>query len=84
SESLVAKEAIAYWTSFASTGNPTEAKLNASPSWEPFESGSDRRRINITRGSDSSTLSGMEDISAAEIERCQFWMSERVTEQTRV
>uniref|UniRef100_A0A0W0G2Y9 Carboxylic ester hydrolase n=1 Tax=Moniliophthora roreri TaxID=221103 RepID=A0A0W0G2Y9_MONRR len=84
SESLVAKEAIAYWTSFASVGNPTEAKLNTSPSWESYVSGSDRRRIEITRGGDSSTLSGMEDISAAEIERCKFWMSERVTEQTRV
>ncbi|KAK7034661.1 hypothetical protein VNI00_012303 [Paramarasmius palmivorus] len=83
SEALVAKESIAYWTSFATSGNPSDTKLAVSPSWESYVSESGRR-IEVTRGDDKSTLTGMEEISAEEIERCEFWMSEKVTEQTRV
>ncbi|KAL0065406.1 hypothetical protein AAF712_007615 [Marasmius tenuissimus] len=87
SEAVVSREGIAYWTSFAASGNPSASKLQTSPVWGPFVSGavnSPRRRLKITRGDESATSSAMEDISSAEMERCKFWMSEKVTAETRV
>ncbi|KAL0576629.1 hypothetical protein V5O48_005359 [Marasmius crinis-equi] len=87
SESLVSREGIAYWTSFAAFGDPSTSKLASSPVWEPFVTGegnSTRRRLKITRGDDRATLTAMEDISDAEMERCRFWMSTDVTDQTRI
>ncbi|KAJ4482604.1 Alpha/Beta hydrolase protein [Lentinula aciculospora] len=111
SESAVSREAIAYWTSFSQTGNPSSAKLTTSPVWEPFSpswivsesltsrNGADslsdlknrnnladntRQRLLITRGNDTTTASQMQSVSRTERERCMFWMSEGVTNQTRV
>jgi hypothetical protein len=87
SEALLSREAIAYWTSFASNDDPSAVRLAISPAWEPFvASETGRQRIQITRGDDGSpsTNSVMQDIGADELERCDFWMSEEVTSQTFV
>ncbi|KAF7350217.1 Carboxylic ester hydrolase [Mycena venus] len=85
SEAVLSKEAIAYWTSFAATGNPSTDKESISPTWEFFVGPeSSRRRIVLTRGSNTSTNSTMESLTEAEMQRCQFWMSEEVTAETRV
>ncbi|KAJ7880088.1 Alpha/Beta hydrolase protein [Mycena leptocephala] len=74
SEAVLSKEAIAYWTSFAATGNPSTDKLPTSMEWEPFV-GPDRNAV---------TNSTMQTITKAEIQRCQFWMSEDVTAETMI
>ncbi|KAF9255566.1 alpha/beta-hydrolase [Marasmius fiardii PR-910] len=86
SESLISREAIAYWTSFGASGDPSVSKLPNSPPWEPFLSPTNgtRQRLKLTRGDEKATLTEMEEISDAEIERCKFWMSERVTNETRI
>ncbi|KAJ7115056.1 Alpha/Beta hydrolase protein [Mycena crocata] len=87
SEQVLSEEAIAYWTSFAATGNPSTDKEAISPIWEPFVApGSDtpRRRLQLTRGDDTATNSTMEIITDAEIDRCRFWMSADVVAETRV
>lgn len=85
SEAILSKEAIAYWTSFGATGDPSTDKESTSPTWEPFV-GPDgtRRHMILTRGGDTVTNSTMGDFTAAKIQRCQFWMSENVTAQTRI
>ncbi|KAF8074740.1 Alpha/Beta hydrolase protein [Lyophyllum atratum] len=85
SEALLAAEAIAFWTSFAATGNPSADKKPGSPTWGTFLSpGNNPRRLVLTRGNNTSTNSAMEGITAAEAERCHFWMSEDVVAETRV
>ncbi|KAJ7599209.1 Alpha/Beta hydrolase protein [Mycena floridula] len=85
SEAIVAKEAIAFWTSFARNHNPTTEKMPTSPAWEPFAPSTEvRQRMVLNRGDDTATLSAMETISAAEMERWAFWMSEDVVAETRV
>ncbi|KAJ3729523.1 Alpha/Beta hydrolase protein [Lentinula raphanica] len=89
SESVVSREAIAYWTSFAQSGNPSSAKILTSPAWEVFaptghSQVDERQRLLISRGNDTDTASQMQFVSSAERERCMFWMSEGVTKQTRV
>ncbi|KIK70031.1 hypothetical protein GYMLUDRAFT_537146 [Collybiopsis luxurians FD-317 M1] len=90
SELAVSKEAIAYWTSFAQSGDPLVSKLTTSPVWDAFAPGgsstsnSTRQRLFITRGNSTLTASQMQFVSSAERERCQFWMSEGVTNQTRI
>ncbi|KAJ7121404.1 alpha/beta-hydrolase [Mycena epipterygia] len=85
SEAVLSKEAIAYWTSFAATGNPSTDKESISPTWESFfGSGASLRRLKLTRGGNTVTNSTMENITEAEIMRCEFWMSENVTAETRV
>jgi hypothetical protein len=85
SEGVLAKEAIAYWTSFAAAGNPSTDKESISPTWEFFIGPESlRRRIVLNRGSNTSTNSRMETLTEAEMQRCQFWMSEDVTAETRV
>ncbi|KAJ7892416.1 Alpha/Beta hydrolase protein [Mycena leptocephala] len=85
SEAVLSKEAIAYWTSFAATGNPSTDKLPTSMEWEPFVGpDSSRRRILLTRGGNAVTNSTMQTITKAEIQRCQFWMSEDVTAETMI
>ncbi|KAJ3782110.1 Alpha/Beta hydrolase protein [Lentinula aff. detonsa] len=85
SESVVSKEAIAYWTSFSQFGHPSSTKLSTSPAWEVFAPiNSTRQRLLITEGNDTVTASQMQLVSSAERERCMFWMSEDVTSQTRV
>ncbi|KAJ7890212.1 hypothetical protein B0H13DRAFT_1626466, partial [Mycena leptocephala] len=85
SEAILAKEAVAYWTSFAATGNPSTDRESISPVWESFVApDSSHRRLMLTRGGNTATNSTMETISEAEIQRCQFWMSEAVTAETRV
>ncbi|KAJ7489618.1 Alpha/Beta hydrolase protein [Mycena galericulata] len=85
SEAVLSKEAIAYWTSFAATGNPSTNKESTSPAWESFvASGALRRHLVLTRGGDTVTNSTMQNITEAKIQRCQFWMNETVTAETRV
>ncbi|KAF8157104.1 alpha/beta-hydrolase [Crassisporium funariophilum] len=86
SEAALSTEAIAYWTSFAASGNPSSAKKTTSPAWTPFAGNgtSSRTRLLLTRGGDVITSSVMEQISTAEIERCNFWMSASVVAQTGV
>ncbi|KAJ6503899.1 Alpha/Beta hydrolase protein [Mycena sanguinolenta] len=85
SEAVVSKEAIAYWTSFAATGDPSTDKESISPVWESFAApDGSRRHLFITRGTNTATNSTMETTTAAKIQRCQFWMSENVTAQTRI
>ncbi|KAJ7503930.1 Alpha/Beta hydrolase protein [Mycena galericulata] len=82
SEAVLAKEAVAYWTPFAATGNPSTDRESISPVWESFVApDSSHRRLMLTPGGNTAT---METISEAEIQRCQFWMSEAVTAETRV
>ncbi|THU96204.1 alpha/beta-hydrolase [Dendrothele bispora CBS 962.96] len=82
SEAVLAHEAIAFWTSFGTSGDPSSSKLAISPSWEKFVS--ENGQMQFTRGNDSMTASGMETIPQDEIQRCKFWMSEEVTQQIRV
>jgi len=85
SEAVLSKEAIAYWTSFAATGNPSTDKESISPTWESFVGPeSSRGRIMLNRGTNTATNSTMETLTEAEMQRCQFWMSEDVTAETRV
>ncbi|KAJ6517448.1 alpha/beta-hydrolase [Mycena vitilis] len=85
SEAVLAKEAIAYWTSFGATGNPSEDKDINSPIWEPFvQSNSSRRRLMLARGDNTTRKSAMENITEAQIKRCEFWMSEDVVAETGV
>ncbi|KAJ6575980.1 Alpha/Beta hydrolase protein [Mycena vulgaris] len=85
SEAVLSREAIAYWTSFGATGNPSLDKQATSPTWESFvgPDGS-RARLMLNRGGNAVTNSTMERITDAEIERCQFWMSEDVVAETRI
>jgi carboxylesterase type B len=85
SEAVLSKEAIAYWTSFAATGDPSADKESISPAWESFVGpDSSRRRLMLTRGNNTATNSTMETITEAKMQRCQFWMSENVTAETRI
>ncbi|KAH9477586.1 Lipase 1 [Psilocybe cubensis] len=87
SEAVLASEAIAYWTSFVANGDPSVDKKATSPAWTKFSAGigqDTRSRMQLTRGGNNVTASGMEGISPAQIERCQFWMSDTVAGQTRL
>ncbi|KAL1758390.1 Alpha/Beta hydrolase protein [Schizophyllum commune] len=85
SEVVVSQEAIAYWTSFARTGNPSAAKYPASPPWPPFAADDGKRqRLLVREGTKEKTSTAAEDISDYELIRCAFWMSEEVTAETRV
>ncbi|KAL1736681.1 Alpha/Beta hydrolase protein [Schizophyllum commune] len=85
SEAVVSQEAVAYWTSFARTGDPSAAKYPASPLWPPFAADDGRRqRLLVREGTSEKTSSAAEDISDYELIRCAFWMSEEVTAETRV
>ncbi|KAL1711094.1 Alpha/Beta hydrolase protein [Schizophyllum commune] len=85
SEAVVSQEAIAYWTSFARTGDPSAAKYPTSPHWPPFAANDGRRqRLLVREGTSEKTSSAAEDISDYELIRCAFWMSEEVTAETRV
>ncbi|KAJ7489621.1 hypothetical protein B0H11DRAFT_2011776 [Mycena galericulata] len=73
SEAVLSREAIAHWTSFAATGNPSTDKESTSPAWDSFvDSGALRRHLVLTRGGDTMTNSTMQSITEAKIERCQF------------
>ncbi|TFY68201.1 hypothetical protein EVG20_g3660 [Dentipellis fragilis] len=86
SEALLSKEAIAYWTSFVSTGNPSTQKESPSPAWLSFtgSSGTSRHRIVPTIGNETATGTVLEVIPEFEVERCALWMEEYITAQTKV
>jgi len=87
SEAALSKEAIAYWTSFAKHGNPSTSRLANTTAWDSFApdlSDGGRHRLIIARGTDTAGNNTMERISDAEIDRCNFWMSEEVTSETRI
>ncbi|KAL4264270.1 Carboxylic ester hydrolase [Pleurotus pulmonarius] len=96
SETRLSREAIGYWTSFIISGNPSSEKEPSRPAWEPFTPKSKsspssntttttHRRIVIERGGEEvmNTNTFVESIRPEEIERCNFWMSEEVTAETR-
>ncbi|KAJ7053636.1 alpha/beta-hydrolase [Mycena amicta] len=76
----------------ANAGNTFTRKLATSPVWAPFAiadasaSVDGRAHLVFTRGGDTSpvTASEMGVKTPTEIERCMFWMSENVTDETRV
>ncbi|KAK0439353.1 Alpha/Beta hydrolase protein [Armillaria borealis] len=89
SEAILAKEAIAYWTTFASSGDPSSfAFATSSPSsssWEKYVAPNNtRQRMVFIRGNDTMTTSRMKSITGAEIDRCKFWMSEDVIAELRI
>ncbi|GJJ10349.1 hypothetical protein Clacol_004575 [Clathrus columnatus] len=77
----LSQEIIAYWTSFGRSGNPSQFKETFSPDWPGQRTG---QRVVMTRNviPNDGTASSVESISAYEMERCLFWMSEEVTSQT--
>ncbi|KAK0217399.1 Alpha/Beta hydrolase protein [Armillaria nabsnona] len=81
-------EAIAYWTTFASSGVPsTFASATSSPSssWEKYVTPNNtRQRMVFIRGNDTMTASRMKSITGVEIDRCKFWMSEDVIAELRI
>ncbi|KAH7904987.1 Alpha/Beta hydrolase protein [Hygrophoropsis aurantiaca] len=86
-EASLSAAAIAYWTSFTATGDPSAEKLASSPAWSPFATAeqSNRMRIVLTEGTTSgTTASVMEALTPEHIERCQFWMQANVTAQTTI
>jgi len=85
SEATLSKEAIAYWTSFGATGDPSVDKEETSPAWESFAGpGGTRRHMVLTRGGNMATNSTMGNFTTEQIQRCQFWMSANVTAETRI
>ncbi|KAF8875157.1 alpha/beta-hydrolase [Infundibulicybe gibba] len=84
SEATLSAEAIAYWTSFVSVGNPSTQKKSSSPTWPHFVGSDARQRMVLTRGGDTITASGVEQITDVEKQRCMFWMSDEVTAETRI
>ncbi|KAK0203917.1 alpha/beta-hydrolase [Desarmillaria ectypa] len=84
SEATLSQEAIKYWTSFASTGDPSSDQAVHVPLWEQYFGSDARRRMVLSRGNDTITASHMETVPDDEIARCRFWMSEDVTAETRV
>ncbi|KAF8180434.1 Alpha/Beta hydrolase protein [Pholiota molesta] len=87
SEAALSTEAIAYWTSFAATGDPSTERKSVSPVWNKFVDATNttaRSHLVLTRGGDVSTASAMQAITDAQVERCQFWMSDAVVAQTGV
>ncbi|PPQ64464.1 hypothetical protein CVT24_008474 [Panaeolus cyanescens] len=85
-EKTLSSEAIAYWTSFGASGNPSTYKRSASPVWPAYvtNSTSASKRLFIDKGSDTTTSTSVQDISQQQIERCKFWMSKEVAAQTRI
>ncbi|KAG7448387.1 alpha/beta-hydrolase [Guyanagaster necrorhizus] len=85
SEAILSKEAIAYWTTFASTGDPSSFKGTASASWEKYVvRNRTRQRMVFIRGDDTMTASRMKTITSVEIDRCKFWMSEDTIAELRI
>lgn len=88
SEAVVSQEAVGYWTSFARTGDPSEAKITTAPAWPKFGTPSSYdwtpQRLLVQEGTSEMTRSGVEAVSDYELVRCAFWMSEEVTAETRV
>lgn len=93
SEARLSQEAIAFWTSFIASGNPSATEAPARIAWTPFTSNSPsnttaaaHNRIVPERGDDEGTKTKTvtELIPAEDIERCNFWMSANVTAETRV
>ncbi|KLO11372.1 alpha/beta-hydrolase [Schizopora paradoxa] len=79
----VNEEVIAFWTSFASSGNPSTSKKSFSPTWQTFPTS--KGRMVLTEGKNSSgTASSMEVTPTDEINRCRFWMSLNATSNTTI
>ncbi|KAA1473116.1 alpha/beta-hydrolase [Dentipellis sp. KUC8613] len=86
SEALLSQEAIAYWTSFVATGNPSTQRRETSPAWQSFtgSGGTSRHRIVPTLQNETTTATMLEAIPEFEVERCAYWMQDWITAQTRV
>ncbi|KDQ29931.1 hypothetical protein PLEOSDRAFT_154655 [Pleurotus ostreatus PC15] len=88
SEARLSQEAIGFWTSFISSGNPSTENTPKRITWAPFVSNTSsnvtnitRNRIVLERGSDevAPTNSVIESIPSVEFERCNFWMSANIS-----
>lgn len=84
SEAALSTEAIAYWTSFASSGDPSTERKSTSLVWTKFAEGSARSYLELTRGGPITTNSVMKNVTDAQFQRCQFWMTDPVVVQTGV
>ncbi|THH05598.1 hypothetical protein EW145_g4680 [Phellinidium pouzarii] len=83
-EAPLSQESIAFWTSFISSGDPSNFRKSFSPAWDPFSSGTRMVLTQDTTNGTSLTSSGMEVTPPSQIERCMFWMSDNVTSQTGI
>ncbi|EIW77366.1 alpha beta-hydrolase [Coniophora puteana RWD-64-598 SS2] len=88
-ELALSQTAIAYWTSFASTGSPSTLRLPGSPEWLAFAPGYGRMVLTeattaTANATGAGTASAWEAFGDAHVERCLFWMREDVTAQTAV
>lgn len=82
-EAVLSRDAIGFWSSFASSGNPSTSRVATSPAWKPFSSG---ERMVLNQPSNASVMgstSVLETTPPEQIERCKFWMALNTTEQTR-
>ncbi|EJD05092.1 alpha/beta-hydrolase, partial [Fomitiporia mediterranea MF3/22] len=83
-EATLSRESTAFWTSFVSSGNPSTSREDVSPEWMPFSTGK-RMVLNQQINSSSITSASMMEVTPPdEIDRCGFWMSKNVSDQTRV
>ncbi|EGO03357.1 hypothetical protein SERLA73DRAFT_69239 [Serpula lacrymans var. lacrymans S7.3] len=86
-EASLSAEAIAYWTSFVESANPSTGRLSYSPEWMPFATPGQSSQMSIvltessTPGTSNST---MEALTPEHIERCEFWMQANVTAETTI
>jgi len=84
-EKLLSAQAISYWTSFASSGDPSTSRTPYSPIWTYFTNNTENYRMVLTEGTSLNvTASAMEVYPPMEIERCKFWMQANVTDQTAI
>ncbi|KZT28612.1 alpha/beta-hydrolase [Neolentinus lepideus HHB14362 ss-1] len=84
-EKLLSAQAISYWTSFASSGDPSTSRTPYSPIWTYFTNSTENYRMVLTEGTSLNvTASAMEVYPPMEIERCKFWMQANVTDQTAI
>ncbi|KAI0037229.1 Alpha/Beta hydrolase protein [Vararia minispora EC-137] len=83
SEARLSSEAIAFWTSFVTSQDPSVERLVGTPSWPTYTSQS-RSRMVFSLGNALASASVVEQIDEFETSRCAFWFQKKVTEQTTV
>ena len=80
SEEAFAEELIAYWLSFVRSGDPNTFKLARAPHW-PVYNNQNTQRVVLTEGTETTTGSTSEAISALEKRRCAFVASKARVQQ---
>ncbi|KIP02556.1 hypothetical protein PHLGIDRAFT_44347, partial [Phlebiopsis gigantea 11061_1 CR5-6] len=82
-EALLSREAIGFWTSFVSSGDPSAHRLSSSIPWTRFTNSTPARMV-LTQNTTTTaggTASAVELIARDEMERCRFWMALNATAQ---